>query len=217
MTLFAIMRSPLIWGGKLVDSNADELKLMQNSEVLAVNQHSTNNKPVVTGKTPVWVADVPESPIKYVAVFNRNESSADVTINFSSLGVTADDDTLRDLWEKEDIGVFSASYKVTLAPHQSRLYRLTPPGATMVRRFPVSRFTGGNSKFVARVAGDRLFVESSDKLKGFSVSVFMPDGRRVKKKNGCTGAEGIRIVGKGVFLVKVTYNGGSEKCRVACY
>ncbi len=218
MTLFAIMRSPLIWGGKLVDSNADELKLMQNREVLAVNQHSTGNKPVVSGKTPVWMAEVPESPIRYVAVFNRNEASADVTINFSDLGITAPDDTLRDLWEKKDVGVFSGSYKVTLAPHQSKLYRLTPPGATMVHKAPVSVATiARKNRFSAHITGNRLFVGSKVDEGIFTVSVFLPDGRRVANVPGCTGTASAVVGGKGVYLLVVTSQKGTERHLISHY
>lgn len=218
MTLFAIMRSPLIWGGKLVDSNADELKLMQNSEVLAVNQNSTGNKPIVTGKTPVWMAEVPDSPIRYVAVFNRNEASADVTINFSDLGVTAPDDTLRDLWEKKDVGVFSNSYKVTLAPHQSKLYRLTPPGATMVRQAAAAR---GNvalkNRFTVRNAGGMLSVGSKESKTGFAVSVFRADGRLVANLSGCIGSASVPVDGAGVYLVVVKSEKKTEKHLVSRY
>ncbi|MBN1758943.1 MAG: hypothetical protein JW863_11525 [Chitinispirillaceae bacterium] len=172
----------------------------------------------MTGKTPVWVAEVPDSPIRYVAVFNRNETPADVTIDFSSIGITAPDDTLRDLWEKKDIGVFSGSYEVTLAPHQSKIYRLTPPGATMVKRLPptaaVAVHTG---TFATGSVGGTIQVRSLRNVGDFSVSVFTPDGRLMSGKTGRDGTENIPVGGSGVYCVMVTYNGGAERHLVSRY
>jgi hypothetical protein len=123
MTLWCIARSPLMWGGNMVENRSEELQLMQNSEVLAVNQNSSNNRPVVTGNTPIWCADVPGTSDKYVAVFNRNSTASDVKIDFSSIGVKGPA-ILRDLWSKSNIGTYSGSYTTNLAAHQSKLYRI---------------------------------------------------------------------------------------------
>lgn len=218
MTLFAIMRSPLIWGGKLVDNTPDELKLMQNSEVIAVDQHSINNKPVASGKTPIWVADVPDSPAKYVAVFNRNDASAKVTIKFSDLGITTEDDTLRDLWEKKNIGTFTDSYSVDLAAHQSRLYRLSPPVTTMVKRSMIDGFgIGKKNNFATGFALGALFVKPQRAFPGFTLSVFRPDGRLIVRETGCMGTVTIPVTSSGVYLVTVSLLGVRENHMVTRY
>jgi len=124
MTLWCIIRSPLIWGGNLVENRTEELELMQNSEVIAVNQNSTNNHPIVNGNTPIWSADVPGSNDKYVAIFNRNNNSASIKIDFNNIGFSGSL-SLRDLWAKSNIGTYSGSYTVSLGAHQSRLYRVS--------------------------------------------------------------------------------------------
>ena len=45
MTLWSIMRSPLIMGGDLPQCDAFTLSLLTNPEVIAVDQHSRNNRP----------------------------------------------------------------------------------------------------------------------------------------------------------------------------
>jgi len=71
MTLWSIARSPLIYGGDLVKTDAATLALLTNKEVLAVNQRSTHNRPLWERDDLIaWVADVPESADKYVALFN---------------------------------------------------------------------------------------------------------------------------------------------------
>jgi hypothetical protein len=73
MTLWSIARSPLIMGGDMPDNDAFTLALMTNDEVIAVNQKSTNNKQLFNANNKVaWVADVPESSDKYVALFNTS-------------------------------------------------------------------------------------------------------------------------------------------------
>jgi alpha-galactosidase len=71
MTLWSIARSPLIMGGNMPDNDEFTLALLTNDEVLAVNQHSDHNKQLFnTNNQVAWVADVPESHDKYLALFN---------------------------------------------------------------------------------------------------------------------------------------------------
>lgn len=72
MTLWSIARSPLIYGGDLVKTDKATLELLTNNEVLAVDQRSANGRPLFDHDDLVaWVADVPGTPDKYLAVFNR--------------------------------------------------------------------------------------------------------------------------------------------------
>jgi hypothetical protein len=73
ITLWSIARSPMIMGGHMPDNDEFTLGLMTNDEVIAVNQASTNNKQLFnTNNQVAWVADVPRSKEKYVALFNTS-------------------------------------------------------------------------------------------------------------------------------------------------
>src|SRR6185295_3841862 len=73
MTLWSIARSPLIIGANLPKNDDFTLSLLTNDEVLAVNQKSTNNKQAMNRDNQIaWIADVPDSADKYVAIFNAN-------------------------------------------------------------------------------------------------------------------------------------------------
>ena len=73
MTLWSIARSPLIVGAELPDNDAFTLSLMTNDEVIAVDQASINNHQVYSISNHVaWVADMPNSKDKYVALFNTS-------------------------------------------------------------------------------------------------------------------------------------------------
>lgn len=76
MTLWSIARSPLIVGADLTRLDAFTRELLTNPEVLAVNQHSANNRQLARrDDLIVWVADVPGSRDRYVALFNANDNS----------------------------------------------------------------------------------------------------------------------------------------------
>jgi alpha-galactosidase len=77
MTLWSIARSPLMHGGDMTKTDDFTLSLLTNDEVLAVNQQSTNNRPLFRRDgLAAWVADVPNSADKYVAVFNTRDRTA---------------------------------------------------------------------------------------------------------------------------------------------
>jgi len=71
ISLWSIAKSPLILGANLPKNDDFTLSLLTNDEVLAVDQFSTNNKQVFNqNNQAAWVADVPNSKDKYVALFN---------------------------------------------------------------------------------------------------------------------------------------------------
>jgi hypothetical protein len=74
MTLWSIAKSPLMHGGDMTRTDNFTLSVLTNDEVLAVNQQSTNNRPLFNRDQFIaWTADVPDSPDKYVAVFNARD------------------------------------------------------------------------------------------------------------------------------------------------
>jgi hypothetical protein len=71
MTLFAIFRSPLMFGGDLPGNDAFTLSLLTNKEVLAVSKSSFNNREVFSDKDMIaWTADDPQTGDKFLALFN---------------------------------------------------------------------------------------------------------------------------------------------------
>jgi len=71
MSLWAIGRSPLIFGGDMTKLDPFTKEMLTNSNMLKVNQESTNNRQISRDRDLiVWAADIPNSPDKYVALFN---------------------------------------------------------------------------------------------------------------------------------------------------
>jgi len=128
MTLWSIFRSPLIMGGNLLQLDDWTTSLLTNPEVIAVDQHSTNNRPVITGDNVVfWTARPEASKDYYIAVFNISDTPQTVHYNWMDLGLDAGNYKLRDLWEHKDSPA-TTSLNVTLPPHASILYRASLPG-----------------------------------------------------------------------------------------
>jgi alpha-galactosidase len=127
MTLWSIFRSPLIMGGDLMTLDNYTLILLTNSEVIQVNQKSENNHQLFRdGDKIAWVADVPGSPDKYLALFYTGDLTAsELTVNLSVLGFNGLC-KVRDLWNHIETGTVSGVLKLTLPAHGSGLYRFRP-------------------------------------------------------------------------------------------
>lgn len=77
MSLWAIARSPLMMGGDLTKNDEFTLSLLTNPEVLAVNQNSSGNRQLFNRDGFIgWIADVPNSRDKYLALFNTRNADA---------------------------------------------------------------------------------------------------------------------------------------------
>ena len=86
-------------GGDLPKADEWTTSLLTNPEVIAVDQHSTGNHPVVsTDKTVVWVAQSGATDRHYLALFNLTESSQTLQYGWRDLGLAKPKYQLRDLW-----------------------------------------------------------------------------------------------------------------------
>ncbi len=124
LTLWSIFNSPLIMGGDLPSSDEWTTKLLTNPEVLAVDQHSKDHKPVISTETGVvWTAAPEDGRGYYVAVFNLADKEQTLTYDWTKLGLPKSSYMVRDLWNSRDLGN-AAVLKVTLRPHAAVLYRI---------------------------------------------------------------------------------------------
>ena len=124
MTLWSIARSPLIAGTNLTRMDAATEALYTNPEVIAVDQHSRENRELSrSGPVVVWTA-VPEvGGGRYVAVFNLGDAAQEVGYGWKDLGLPEGGHAVRDLWARKELGTAS-SLKASLAPHAAMLYRV---------------------------------------------------------------------------------------------
>jgi alpha-galactosidase len=131
MTLWSIARSPLIHGGDMTQMDDFTLSLLTNDEVLAVNQTSQNNRELLRRDGHVvWIADVPDSADKYVALFNPKDAngateSETVSLTCHELGLDGSC-RARDLWTHEDVEMNNTELSADVPYHGARLFRVSP-------------------------------------------------------------------------------------------
>jgi hypothetical protein len=124
MSLWAIARSPLMMGGDLTKLDDFTLSLLTNEEVLAVDQHSSGNRQLFNrGGLIAWIADVPDSKDKYLAVFNTTKGTAEAAVDLAAIGL-GDTVQVRDLWKKSPAGNFTGRFAAKLPSHGAGLYRV---------------------------------------------------------------------------------------------
>jgi hypothetical protein len=166
MTLWAINRAPLMWGGNLVENRASELALMTNPAVLAVDQTSTNNRQLVGGARQAWAADVPGGADRYVALFNRDAAAGNVSLNLATLGIGSA--TVTDLWSGTNLGTVSGTLTRSIPGHGAGLYRLSPTSTVP----PPATYT-----LTARHSGKLLDVFNASTADGANVVQWAANGQ----------------------------------------
>ncbi|SNS69563.1 Carbohydrate binding domain X2 [Asanoa hainanensis] len=132
MTLWSISAAPLYLGNDLTKLDAYGLSLLTNPEVIAVDQAGVPARPVsTTTQQQTWYARGDDGSYT-VALFNLGRADKDITVDWSDLGLTGAA-TVRDLWDRKDLGRFTDSFTAPAVPiHGVRLLKVTPQrGATV--------------------------------------------------------------------------------------
>ncbi|QUQ71935.1 glycoside hydrolase family 27 protein [Kutzneria sp. CA-103260] len=121
MTLWAIESSPLLLGTDLTKLVPEDVKMITNDEVIAVDQAGHPAHPVSqASKQQVWVSDNHNGSYT-VALFNLGDAPATVTANWTDLAPHRSIGFIRDLWAHKNLGLARDHLSATLAPHASRL------------------------------------------------------------------------------------------------
>lgn len=122
MTLWAVFRSPLFFGGELRLTDNYTLSLVTNPEVINVNQNS--EKPLFVynkGGIAVWQTKIENCTA--VAVFNLSDEEKHYKLKFSDLGIE-NVRAVRDLWARKDIQKCENDVAVSLKPHSSAFFEI---------------------------------------------------------------------------------------------
>ena len=73
----------------------------------------------------VWAGNLSDGAYA-VLLINRASYEATVEITWKEIGFKEENATLRDLWEKTDLGIFTDGYNISLEPHDSLMLKVTP-------------------------------------------------------------------------------------------
>jgi alpha-galactosidase len=125
VTLWSIMRSPLIIGANLTKLDDWATSLLTNRAVLDVNQYAHDQRQVAReGNTVAWTA-TGENGVRYLALFNLNDRDKTIARTYAFYNLSSASYSSRELWSNEDRGR-SDSINVTLSPHSCILLELKP-------------------------------------------------------------------------------------------
>ena len=124
MSLCAIMRSPLMFGGSLPDLDDFTLSLLTNRDVITLNQDSINNRVLyIEDDVAVWTADIPGSENCYLAVFNLSNGVQSVPVDLATLGLSSTCQ-VKDLWTSCVYNISGSQFVPEIPAHGAGLYRL---------------------------------------------------------------------------------------------
>lgn len=126
-SLWAIMAAPLILGNDLTNMSTSTLATISNAEAIAVDQDALGKQggPISASTTlEVWAKQLSGANTYAVGLFNRTAAAADIAVTWSSLGLTSQSATVRDLWAHEDLGSMPTQYSVSVPSHAVVLLRV---------------------------------------------------------------------------------------------
>ncbi|MEV4350094.1 X2-like carbohydrate binding domain-containing protein, partial [Actinoplanes sp. NPDC049596] len=124
-TLWAMQAAPMYTGNDLTRLDAYGLSLLTNPEIIAINQAATPARPVSTSTDKqVWYSRQPDGSYA-VALYNLGRTDANVTVNWSDLGLTGAA-TVRDLWDRKNLGPATGSFTAEVPIHGTRVFKIAP-------------------------------------------------------------------------------------------
>lgn len=137
MTLWCMLSAPLLIGCDMSKMDPFTVSLFSNDEVIAVNQDPLGKQGYrlkTEGTTEIWVKPLTGGDVA-VALFNRGDSPADVTMNTLEARAVGGDFTefatsrvrVRDLWRQKNFNQVKRSLTLPVAAHGVELLRISVP------------------------------------------------------------------------------------------
>ena len=130
MSLWALLRAPLIAGNDLRTMSEKTKAILMNAEVIAIDQDPAAlpvERTPPQGSSEILVRPLANEAVA-VGLFNRDSSPAQIGFRWDSLGldVNLGGKTLeaRDLWKHEDVSVTGETYTAIVPPHGVVLLRV---------------------------------------------------------------------------------------------
>jgi len=120
-SMWCIMAAPLIAGNDIRNMTRETLDILLNEEAIAIDQDPAG----IQGQRirddrdhEVWVKPLgsENETEKAVALFNRGAGSAPMAVDWSEIGLSGSAN-VRDIWEHQDLGSYSASFSATVPSH----------------------------------------------------------------------------------------------------
>jgi alpha-galactosidase len=119
-SFWALLAAPLMAGNDLREMKPEIHDILTNKEVIAVNQDAMGRqgrRVWKDGDLEVWSKPL-AGGARAVILFNRGTSEQEITARWGDLYYPDDlPASVRDLWEKKDLGKMSGKFSAKVAPH----------------------------------------------------------------------------------------------------
>jgi alpha-galactosidase len=222
MSLWCIMAAPLILGNDIRSMNQVTRDILLNKEIIAVNQDTAGiqgTKMKSSNGLDIWCKPLgsQNSTTKAVALFNRTNSAANITLNFSDMSLSGTV-YIRDLWAKKDLGSFTGTYTMQVPSHGTAMLNITTNHP--LTRSVVTKLKGDIAGFICKAApaDGTIDIISAEKSRRFRATVITSDGRLISCKDNVAGNVKIPVNTRGIYIVSVQCkNRFVEKMVVAYY
>jgi alpha-galactosidase len=127
LTLWSLLSSPLLIGCDLSQLDEFTLAVLTNPEVIEVNQdplglQAARVAEVPAERTEVWARSMADGTMA-VGLFNRGRRETTVTVKWDDIGLEGSQ-PVRNLWLRQDEGVFDGSYSAKVPRHGAVLLRV---------------------------------------------------------------------------------------------
>ncbi|MFQ3640774.1 MAG: putative Ig domain-containing protein [Chloracidobacterium sp.] len=123
MTLWALLAAPLMLGCDLTQLDEFTRRLLTNPEVIAIDQdelgRAATRRDAANDGTEVWARPLADGCLA-VGLFNRGDAMQTVTAYWKDLGIRGRR-TVRDVWQRRDVGSFDERFAALIPPHGARL------------------------------------------------------------------------------------------------
>ena len=132
VSLWTVMGAPLIATGDLTHFTAASLALLSNPEVVAIalDPLAISGFRVGVGGAygnglEAWSRPLAACGARALALFNRGDTAADISVKWSDIGLAPGAALVRDVWAHSDSPMATDSYSSHVAPHSVTLLKVT--------------------------------------------------------------------------------------------
>ena len=182
-TMWCILAQPLIVGYDIRRNEPQYMEILLNSEAIAVDQDPLGypGKKVVDNGDLEIFSKILQDGSRAVALLNRSASTANITVNWSDIGLASGNAQVRDLWEHKNKGIYSTTYTANVASHEAKLLKIisgapiVPVTGVIVSPTSVTIYGTGTQQLTATVsptnASDENVIWSSSNTSVASVDI----------------------------------------------
>jgi alpha-galactosidase len=128
LSLWSLQAAPLFIGADLSKLDDFTLALLTNDEVIDVDQDPLGHaagRIWSDARREIWARPLHDGT-QAVGLFNRGLAPAEVTVEWSQLGLKGSQ-PVRDLWRREDLGVFAGKFSISVPRHGAVLLKVGKP------------------------------------------------------------------------------------------